>query len=70
MAKSETDALVVLESFIGRLGDEDVMFRKGDLINPTNPAIKKWPDKFGAAEYRHEPRVEQATAAPGEKRAG
>ena len=38
-----------------------------------HPAVKKWPDKFGPLQFpypvhRSEPRIEQATATPGEKR--
>jgi hypothetical protein len=68
MAATSDDALVVLESFIGRVGDEDRLFRAGEPIRRSDPAVKKWPDRFGPVLYAHEPRVEQATAAPGEKR--
>ena len=66
-AKETVDALVVLESFVGRIGDEDRTFREGDLIRVTDPAVKKWPALFGPARFTHD-RIEQATAAPGEKR--
>lgn len=69
MAK-DADTVEVLESFIGKLGSADVVFRKGDLVKADNPAVKKWPQFFGAATFHHEPRIEQATAAPGEKRGG
>lgn len=64
------EALVVLESFIGKIkgGDEDRFFRAGELIRPSDPAVKKWPHMFGNARFLHDPRIEQATAAPGEKR--
>jgi hypothetical protein len=61
-----SDALIVRESFIGRVKDEERLFREGELIRANDPAVAKWPDKFGSPEFRHE--VEQATAAPGEKR--
>lgn len=70
MATKETatpDALVVLESFVGNIDGEDRTFRAGDLIRSTDPAVKKWPTLFGAARFTHD-RIEQATAAPGEKR--
>lgn len=67
MATKESDALVVLESFIGRIGTEDRTFRQGELIRTSDPAVKKWPDKFGDARFLHD-KVEQATAAPGETR--
>lgn len=62
------ETLVVLESFIGRVNDEERIFRAGENIRPTDPAVKKWPDKFGSAYFPHDPRVERATAAPGERR--
>jgi hypothetical protein len=65
MAKSDSP-LVVLQSFIGRISGVDVQFRQGDSIDPSHPAVKKWPDFFGSPVIRHD--VEAATAAPGEKR--
>lgn len=62
------ESLVVLESFIGRIDGQERIFRAGENIRPTDPAVKKWPDKFGAAFYPHEPRIERATSAPGESR--
>ena len=64
------DTLVVLDSFIGRVDGEkeDRVFREGDLIHANDPAIKKWPHLFGQARFAGEPRVEQATRAPGERR--
>jgi hypothetical protein len=67
MANRDDETLVVLEGFIGRIGNEDRFFRTGEIIRPTDPAVKKWPDKFGPARFFHD-RVEQATAAPGERR--
>ena len=66
--RESAEVLVVAESFIGRIGDEERFFRAGDLIRPNDPAVKKWPNLFRAATYPNEARVEQATAAPGEKR--
>lgn len=60
--------VVVIESFVGRVGSEDRYFRAGDLIRATDPAVKKWPDHFREVRYANEPVIEQATAAPGEKR--
>lgn len=62
------DTLVVLESFIGKVDGEERVFRAGENIRPTDAAVKKWPDKFGTAFYPHDPRMERATAGPGEKR--
>jgi hypothetical protein len=68
MAKEAPDSVVVLESFVGRVGSDEKLYRKGDLVRVGDPAVKKWPNLFGPVNYAHEERVEQATAAPGEKR--
>lgn len=64
MAKAAA-VLVVLESFVcGR-----DFYRKGEFIDADHPAVKRWPDKFGPVHVQHRtPRIEQATAAPGEMR--
>ncbi len=64
-----TEPLIVLASFVGKVNDEERIFREGELIAASDPAVKKWPDKFGPARFPHEQRaVEQATRAPGERR--
>ena len=60
-----SDPFVVKQSFIGNLGGGDLHFRAGDLFAADHQAVKKWPHLFGPSQ----PVVEQATAAPGEKRA-
>lgn len=69
MASTE-DTLEVIDGFIGSVdGKEDRVFREGDLVRSTDPAVKKWPHKFRRAKFAADPpRVEQATAAPGERR--
>lgn len=67
MAQSESPPLVVLQSFVGRIGNADVAFAQGESIDASHPAVKKWPQFFGPTNVRHS-KVEQATAAPGEKR--
>ena len=62
-----TETLVVLESFVGRVDNVERIFRQGELIRSNDPAVKKWPHLFGAVSLPHE-KIEQATAAPGEKR--
>jgi hypothetical protein len=59
--------MVVLQSFVGRVHDADVHFRQGESIDSAHPAVKKWPHFFGPTLLRHA-EIEQATAAPGEKR--
>jgi len=61
--------LLVLESFVGGIDGGERFFRAGELIRANDPAVKKWPERFGPASSPHdEPAVEQATAAPGEQR--
>jgi hypothetical protein len=63
------DTLVALESFVGNDGKEERIFRIGDPVRANDPAVKKWPHLFGISKYYNQPtRVEQATAAPGERR--
>lgn len=67
--KTTTDALVVLDSFTGSVDGEVRVFRQGEPIRATDPAVRKWPHLFGPQRFLHDPHVEQATKAPGERRA-
>ena len=51
-------------------GDAMIDIRKGDLFASDDPAVHKWPQHFGPVTLRSSggSRIEQATAAPGEKR--
>jgi hypothetical protein len=56
-------------AFKGSLDGENISIGVGDLFDSGHPAVHKWPDFFVPAEIRMGPKkVEQATAAPGEKR--
>lgn len=66
MAKTST-LLIARESFVCELNGEPFDFKEGDLIEADHPIVRKFPDHFIAPRLRF-PRVEQATAAPGEKR--
>ena len=69
IAKASTASpLVALQSFVGRVGTDDVVILQGEQIAPNHPAVKKWPHLFGPANRAEGPAIEQATAAPGEKR--
>lgn len=71
MPKASTPAvLVALESFVCEVDGERLTFSQGDPIEADHPAVKANPHLFGPLEFRHPIRgqVEQATAAPGEKR--
>jgi hypothetical protein len=74
MAKAEPATIyTVLDSFDGEVGGETIHCRRGMPFEADHPAVKKWPEKFGPFTFpypvrRAEPRIEEATAAPGEKR--
>jgi hypothetical protein len=56
-------------AFTGSLDGERISIGIGDLFDSNHPAVRKWPDFFIPAVIRTGPKeVEQATAAPGEKR--
>jgi len=68
MAKAATSSLLMArESFIADLDGEPFDLKEGDLIEADHPLVRKHPDLFIAPHLRF-PRVEQATAAPGQKR--
>ena len=67
MAKA--DFYTVRASFVGTFDGEPVEFHKGEVVVAGDPALRKWPDSFEPLVVRtYRPEVEQATAAPGEKR--
>lgn len=51
-------------SFVGRISGRQIQFTYNEVVAPDHPAVRKWPQFFGPLETR----IEQATAAPGEKR--
>jgi hypothetical protein len=63
-------SFVAVQSFVGDLGGRPVSFVRGEPVSSEHPAVKKWPEMFAPQVYRHDiiERIEQATAAPGEKR--
>lgn len=63
-----SDVLTVLGSFVGKIDGKERVFVAGEVIRANDPAVKKWPQFFGEHRFVHDPPVEQATAAPGEKR--
>ena len=65
--------LAARDSFIGEIKGQVMDIRKGDLFEADHPAVAKWPDLFEPVTMRFpvdrkSGKVEQATAAPGEKR--
>jgi hypothetical protein len=59
------------EHLTGGLGGKIVEVRIGDLAESNAAVVKQWPSIWVPLKvrFRAEPVVEQATAAPGEKRA-
>jgi hypothetical protein len=71
-AAEPRNIVVAVQSFVGGIGNRDYRITKGDLYADSDPVVKAWPAAFAPIEVRESvgtPRVEQATAAPGEKRA-
>lgn len=67
--------LRVVEAFTYFVGNVPRVLRAGDLVDEKDPCVKKCPDRFERVEATaerlrgvYDPPVEQATAAPGEKR--
>jgi hypothetical protein len=68
-AAEAPQVMAALSSFDGSVDGIVLRVRAGDLFASSDPAVKKWPTMFGPVTIREtSPRVEQATAAPGEKR--
>jgi hypothetical protein len=61
----------VLDSFITTHDGEELEYHKGDVVEAEDPIFKKHPHLFAPLILREDRAraVEQATAAPGEKRA-
>jgi hypothetical protein len=72
MAKD--DIYQVTTTFVITLGDRDIEYHVGEIVEADDPALKRVPEHFGPVEFKHrrtnagEKPVEQATAAPGEQR--
>jgi hypothetical protein len=71
MAKD--DIYQVTTTFVITIGDRDIEYHAGEVVDGDDPAYKRVPEHFGPVEFKHrtakaEKPVEQATAAPGEKR--
>jgi len=57
----------VTESFVTTINGKEVEYHKGETVEPDDPALKRAPLHFEPLIIRARS-VEQATAAPGEKR--
>jgi hypothetical protein len=68
MAKAQAPSLLVArESFVAELDGQEFDIQEGDLFEADHPLVHKLPNAFIAPRLRF-PKIEQATAAPGEKR--
>jgi len=74
MPKAGDLILKARSSFVGEVGGETLYVSEGDLFEVDHPAVRKWPTMFVPVTFPYpvkrvvEPIIEQATAAPGEKR--
>ncbi len=61
---------VAIETFVAKVdGKEVTIAANRDLVAEGHELLKRYPDNFRKAEARFStPEVEQATAAPGERR--
>jgi hypothetical protein len=67
------DLVMAKQSFIGAVAGVELDIRAGDLFEVDHPAVTRWPDMFGPPKLRYPvermaPRVEEATAVPGQRR--
>lgn len=66
------DLYVVAESFTLEVGGTPVAYRKGEIVDPDDPIVRTHRALLEPFRYPHPVRraaaVEQATAAPGERR--
>ena len=71
-AAADPQVMVALTSFVGAVGKAEVYVYQGELYAEDDPIVKKHPTLFGPVVVRRSvpaaPVIEQATAAPGEKR--
>jgi hypothetical protein len=67
-ARKKVDLFMATESFATTVDGEPTFVRKGELAHGDHPILKTHKDLFKPAENYVRFDVEQATAAPGEKR--
>jgi hypothetical protein len=65
---AKPDLYQAVEAFGIQLDGEWMTVQKDDLVRAGHPLLKQAPDRFKPAEGYVRFEVEQATAAPGEKR--
>ena len=68
-ADARTGIVAAREAFTAGYNGGTLDIRKGDLFEASHPFVKAHPELFTEARVHWSaPHVEQATAAPGEKR--
>ena len=72
MARTADLILQANTSFNATVGGVAVAIHEGETIDANHPLVQRYPEYFGPVVVMHRaprtPAVEQATAAPGEKR--
>ena len=71
MARAADAVLEAKTSFTATVDGARLDIHVGDRIDADHPAVRQWPEHFGPLTIQHRTPggvVEQATAAPGEKR--
>lgn len=68
MPPRKNDLWQAKESFVTQQGGDTISVTKGDLVRAGHPILKGREDLFKPAEGYVRFDIEQATAAPGEKR--
>ena len=69
MPKTEPAVVIALTSGYYGVDDKAILVIEGELFRVDDPVVKKYPASFGPQNAPTDPVViEQATAAPGEKR--
>jgi len=68
VARQQIQYYQAVESFVTMLNGEHQQVSKGDLVHPDHPILKGRESLFRPAKDFVRFDVEQATAAPGEKR--
>ena len=66
MATEPSTVIALVSAWVGHKG-KSVLVLEGEAFDRNDPIVKAYP-KFFAAQPVVRPRIEQATAAPGEKR--
>lgn len=68
MAKAQSNVVIALTSGAFGVDGESVLVIEGEEFRADDPVVKKYPAHFTKSASAAAPAVEQATAAPGEKR--